>query len=117
MVKDDSYKPEVSIPPPDDDDGSGGGEGGGSGGGGEGGGGGGGGGGGCDCLKCAFTEAFKGSSMEPLVDFLRSIRDNGLKRTTTGRLFVNSYERIYYRITQEVVKVVMKNHRFKNFWK
>jgi len=66
---------------------------------------------------CAFTLATVSSQLAPIVDLLRNIRDNGLRRSRVGTLFVNSYEWIYYKITPEVAKVVIKNHRFKNFWK
>ncbi len=66
---------------------------------------------------CAFTIATNNSTLAPMVDLLRNIRDNGLRISRVGTLFVNSYEWIYYKITPEVAKVVIKNHRFKNFWK
>lgn len=66
---------------------------------------------------CAFTLAGANSSIAPMLDFLRSIRDNHLRKSRVGTHFVNSYEWIYYTITPEVAKVVVKNRRFKNFWK
>ncbi|MFW9879496.1 MAG: CFI-box-CTERM domain-containing protein [Candidatus Thorarchaeota archaeon] len=66
---------------------------------------------------CAFTLAANNSPIAPMLDFLRNIRDNHLRKSRAGTLFVNSYEWIYYTITPDVAKVVVKNHRFKNFWK
>ena len=68
-------------------------------------------------VETAFTMATLGSPISPIINFLRNIRDNSLRRSRVGTLFVNSYEWIYYKITPEVAKVVIKNHRFKNFWK
>ena len=64
---------------------------------------------------CAFTIATTGSTLAPMVDLLRNIRDNGLRISRVGTLFVNSYEWIYFltgifkiisKISQKTMKLI-----------
>ena len=70
---------------------------------------------GCPCKGCFIATAAYGSPAAPQVTFLRNIRDNGLRKTRMGDLFVDTYEWIYYKFSPGVAAIMNKNPYFKNF--
>ncbi len=49
------------------------------------------------------------------VFFLRHIRDDDMKKSRIGALFVKAYEWIYYKFSPDVAGVMDRSHRFEKF--
>ena len=64
---------------------------------------------------CFIATAAYGSPAALQVAFLRNIRDNGLRKTRMGDLFVDAYEWIYYKFSPAVAAIMNKDPYFKNF--
>ena len=67
--------------------------------------------------KCFIATAAYGSPIADEVMFLRRLRDDRLKQSRIGSLFVQVYEWIYYQFSPRVASIMDRNRRFKNFMK
>lgn len=64
-------------------------------------------------INCLIATAAYGSPISPQVNFLRSIRDEVLKKTHFGALFVEAYEWIYYKFSPQVAEIMTQKPAFK----
>ena len=64
---------------------------------------------------CFIATAAYSSPIAPKVMFLRRVRDNELKKTRIGSLFIQAYEWIYYKFSPRVASVMDQNPTFKTF--
>ena len=55
---------------------------------------------------CFIATAAYGSSLAPQVRFLRNIRDNNLRKSRLGEVFVDRFEWVYYKFSPEVARVM-----------
>ena len=65
--------------------------------------------------RCFIATAAYSSPIAPKVMFLRRVRDNELKKTRVGSLFIQAYEWIYYKFSPRVASVMDQNPTFKTF--
>jgi hypothetical protein len=56
--------------------------------------------------RCFIATAAFGSIIEPEVQFLRSFRDDVLRRTRAGQAFFDTYFKHYYRVSPSIVSVM-----------
>ena len=66
-------------------------------------------------IPCFIATAAYSSPIAPKVMFLRRVRDNELKKTRVGSLFIQAYEWIYYKFSPRVASVMDQNPTFKTF--
>ena len=64
-------------------------------------------------FDCFIATAAYGSPLAPQVAFLRHVRDQGLRRSRIGSVFIDAFESIYYKFSPYVAEAMHRNPRFK----
>ncbi len=62
---------------------------------------------------CLIATAAYGSEMAPQVQFLREIRDNTIMSTTSGTVFMNGFNQMYYSFSPYIADLQRENPIFK----
>jgi len=66
---------------------------------------------------CLIATAAYGSELAPQIQYLREIRDNQLLKTESGKLFMNSFNDVYYSFSPVIADYERENPIFKELVK